>query len=205
MTFDPVLRGWSPIHSRSVRVIPVFRKGSPLPGLPRDVLRYIIKLALNKSFGWRRKLLPYGLVCKSWEHVLNLAFGGFEEIRNDYDYPIIIHVARLLNMRPERAAAIHVFKPQIFEFDFEPFGVLSEKWEAILSILAHGTSVKTLHLPFIHPLSVQRYLAVLKDLRQVRTCIMKFPGAAHVEDSNLTMRDVLTAIAGWKQLETLDL
>ncbi|KAG6853885.1 hypothetical protein C0991_000350 [Blastosporella zonata] len=209
LNYDPAqTANRSRIYAHTVRVIPVSRRNPPLLELPSEVIRHIVKLALaDKSTGWRKKLLTYGLVCTSWEHVLDLALGGFEDVI-EYDYPGVIPVARVLDARPERAAAIRTFDPSAFDYNIPQTGSIgNEKWEAILTILFYATSVKTVRLTNVNPPFVPRFLALLKELRQVRVCVMKFPSPKNkiFRGTNLTMTDVQTAIAEWEHLETLEL
>ncbi|KAG6908955.1 hypothetical protein DXG01_002561 [Tephrocybe rancida] len=206
-SYDPT-NDRSCICSHSVRVVPMSRRSSSIPVLHPEVLRRIVKLALaDKWKGWRRKLLSYGLVCKSWMHVLDLALGGFEEIV-EYDHPGVIPVARLLDTRPERAAAIRIFDPSIFEYNIQPTGLRGdEKWEAILRILYHATLVETVRLTYVNPAFAQRLSPLLERLRHVRVCLMNFPNPSNkfFRGSQLSMPEVQAAIAGWDHLETLEL
>ncbi|KAG6812737.1 hypothetical protein H0H92_000954 [Tricholoma furcatifolium] len=198
----------SHIFSNMVRVLPVFHRQSQIPLLPLEVMYSIVKFALGgKNTGWRRRLLVYGLVCKSWARALDLALGGFEDAV-EYDYPGVISVARAVEARPERAAAIKTFDPSLFEFNIQPSGPsATEKWEAILTILSHAKSAQVVRLTYINPVYRERFLQLLQSLREVRKCIMEFPKSTNkfFRGSSFDLKDVLTGISEWEHLEILEL
>ncbi|KAF8074935.1 hypothetical protein FPV67DRAFT_1665695 [Lyophyllum atratum] len=198
----------APIHAHSVRIVPFPRRQQQFPSLPSWLLCSIVKLALGgKPKGWRKALLSFGLVCKSWALVLDLAVAGFDEI-DDEDKPGVVAVARALELRPERAAAIRIFSPWVHEGFIDPSGEASlDKWHAVLTILTHATSVETVDFSSIHASIARDLVRLLQKLRKVRVCKFKFRnGTTRFSRGHaLSMDEVQTCIADWEQLESLGL
>ncbi|KAF5383627.1 hypothetical protein D9615_003558 [Tricholomella constricta] len=197
----------SGLHVHSVRVIPVSRLPRKLPELPPPLISYIIKLALGEKLnGWRAALLSFGLVCRSWACVLDLALGGFDEIP-DGEKPGVIPVARTVKARPERAACIRTFSPWTYETPISSQEESLPKWHAILTILTHATAVEHLIFASVHPSIVQDFIPLLRRLRKVRVLKMNFPGPKNKfnRGHTFTMSDIQSMISEWEQLEALEL
>ncbi|GLB41847.1 hypothetical protein LshimejAT787_1004470 [Lyophyllum shimeji] len=204
-------RSHSGIDVHSMRVLPVTRRQQgKYAALPPGVLCHVVKLVLGgKPKGWRTALLSFGLVCKSWVHVLDLALGGFDEVE-DEDRPGVLALARVLRLRPERGAAIRVFNPWTYEHYIDPSGEASiGKWQAILDIMRCAASVESVKFSSIHSSIVADFIRLLKELRSVRSCTMNYRSGmkrtpmarGHV----FSMHGVQTFIADWEHLETLEL
>ncbi|KAG5647503.1 hypothetical protein DXG03_009440 [Asterophora parasitica] len=197
------------VFVHSVRVSPVTRTRR-LPDLPPPILLEITRLAIGtKGPGWRKTLLSYGLVCKSWTCVLDLSIGGFDR-EADGDKPGVIPIARAIGRRPERATCIRTFSPTTYETLIDSHRPETlPKWRAILTILTHAIAVETLRFGPVHTSIVSSFLEVLHQLRSVRLLKLGFPELRRNNKFNrghiLTMSDVQRAISKWEQLETLEI
>ncbi|KAF8071527.1 hypothetical protein FPV67DRAFT_879000 [Lyophyllum atratum] len=191
------------IRAHSIRVLPTSgRQGSFFPLHPA-IIRHVVDFAIGgRPFGWRRALLAYGLVSKSWAHVLDLFFERFSG-SNEFQKVDVCDVARALERRPERGALMHTLDFTDYNLgppeDLKtvgPFYNGLEGWHAFLKILQYATSVRRLCLLAIPEMFSNSFVRGLSDLRKVQRC---FSGSC----ISLTMADIQTFIAEWEDLTSL--
>ncbi|KAF5374453.1 hypothetical protein D9615_009126 [Tricholomella constricta] len=168
--------------------------------LPHKLICRIVKLALmHKHSRWRSELLAYGLVCKSWMHVLDLFFEHIGGVY-DLDKPYIHRVARSLQIKPKHATVMKTF----YSSDFRPHesNRTIADWHDLLTILGLATSVTAVWLqPF--PQGVAGLIVqTLSTLRQVRSLALKSGGSGAIF---LSITEIQVAIAQWQDLKVLRL
>ncbi|KAF8071528.1 hypothetical protein FPV67DRAFT_1481595 [Lyophyllum atratum] len=190
-----------PVHS--IRVLPIFGRQRSFFPLHPAIIRHAVDLAIgNGPRGWRRALLAYGLVSKSWAHVLDLFFERFD---GSIEFPKVdvLDVARALDRRPERGALIRTLNFANYrgrslgdQKTVGPFYSGLDGWHAFLKILQFATSARSIYLPTSVPkIFTSPLVRGLSDLRDIRSCFLLL--------SALTMADIQSFIARCEDLATL--
>ncbi|KAF8071522.1 hypothetical protein FPV67DRAFT_878728 [Lyophyllum atratum] len=199
---DYVLPSAIPVHS--IRVLPIFGRQRSFFPLDPAIIRHVVDLAIgHRPRGWLKALLAYGLVSKSWEHVLDLFFERFcGDLSGEEPKVDVLDVARVLERRPERGALIHTLNFANYKGmspgdtkTEDPFHSGSDGWRAFLKILQFATSLRTVYLPTVPKMFMSPVVRGLSDLRDVQGCFLL--------QSALAMADIQSFIAKWEDLATL--
>ena len=201
------------VPAHSIRILPIHHYRPPFPGLPLEILRQIISEAIltpGNDDDWRSDLLSYGMVCKSWAHVLNLFYAFYSVKPNP---PTAVSVAKWLQRKPENAKLIRKFNPRHF-LDFADIGSSDVEYtrycQALLDILELSTQIRQIEIIAIEESLLQRQIRALHQLREIRTCQITGddPNFYDLEGSKrrcVTIDDVQSFIVRWPNLSDLDI
>jgi hypothetical protein len=108
-------------RNHSVRILPVHGRNnqSPISRLPLSILRRIIsEVLLNTGGRWLSALLSYGLICRSWAHLLDFFYTihTVSPVQSGWrEKPKLKAMARSLYSHPEKAKLITSFSPYNYD------------------------------------------------------------------------------------------
>ena len=206
------------VPAHSIRILPIHDSRPPFPGLPPELLRQIISEAIlttGSDVDWRSDLLSYGMVCKSWVHVLNLFYAFY---CRKHDPPTAVSVAKWLQCKPQNAKLIRRFNPSdyrdtnpdISEAEDMEEDEYIQSCEALLDILELSTQIREIEITAIAESLLQRQIHALHQLREVRTCKITGddPSRYYPEMPKrlcVTLDDVHSFIVHWPNLLYLDI
>ncbi|KAF5386613.1 hypothetical protein D9615_001544 [Tricholomella constricta] len=200
----------------TARILPISSRSTSLSSLPFTLLsRVVLHAIFDNKERWRRSLLSFGLVCKSWAPLLDLFFSHFcNHVRpfdKGYEYlPRIEAVARSLEMVPRRAALIKRYTPRTYlrPVKAEHSHIFWKAQNTILRLAA--TSLQHLHIDSTRTddPSFQEFIDIISGLRGIQTFQLSGPWSkpswAKVGDlRNLVVEDIQRIICLWPHLTSL--
>ncbi|KAG6824515.1 hypothetical protein H0H92_006635 [Tricholoma furcatifolium] len=170
------------------------------PTLPQHVLTVIFSYALWDCADWRKRMVQYGAVCKSWSIIYDLFFGRVCE--RDCDTIDIGVLERSLYHNPNRGQFLRTVSTNKLNMWSGDMALNQKRMKALAFILQTASLVERIFLDNLRvPLS-DEVIQILSKMTQVRFAAFSSPVANSVERRSLSLR-VLNSLANWTKLERL--